>query len=332
MSRKTNSDAGAAKLNVREAETNEKRVRRSFPGPRGADVILRIAVERPAQAELMAHARESLDVEVCGVLIGTVCEDDEGPWVHVEAIIRGAAASQASTHVTFTQETWNRIHEGLERDHPKLRIVGWYHTHPGFGVEFSDMDLFIQKNFFGGPTQIALVTDPISGAVAVAVNTSAGIEYLPRYWVDGREQPCRAPDKTPSANTPPVTAPPDSVRALEARVGQLVQSFDELRRFHYRFLMTCGALFCVGLVVVVGYTLFKQWGSRLEPPKLNQIVPIPVQVGDKSVILGVAITEWQVPPELNSLLLQAEAIKEELAREAAKEAAQKNKTNSPPAK
>ena len=36
-----------------------------------------------------------------------------------------------------------------------LKIVGWYHTHPGFGVEFSEMDLFIQQNFFGGPAQIA---------------------------------------------------------------------------------------------------------------------------------------------------------------------------------
>lgn len=331
MARKTNSDA-PAKLTVRETESAEKRVRRTFPGPRGAEAALRVAVERPAQAELMAHARESLDVEVCGVLIGAVCEDDEGAWVHVESIIRGAAASQASTHVTFTQETWNKIHEQLERDYPKLRIVGWYHTHPGFGVEFSDMDLFIQKNFFGGPTQIALVTDPVSGAVAVAVNTAAGIQYLARYWVDGREQPCRAPEKNPTPNVPPMAAPPDSIRALEARVGQLIQSMDELRGFHYRFLMTCGALFCVALIAVVGYTIFKEWGSHLEPPKVNQLVPIPVQVGDKTVILGVAITEWQVPPELNSILLQAEMIKQEAARQAAEDAAKKTNTNSPPAK
>src|SRR5712675_1002427 len=50
------------------------------------------------------------------------------------AVERGAAASHGSTHVTFTQETWNHIHQSLERNYPKLQIVGWYHSHPGFGV------------------------------------------------------------------------------------------------------------------------------------------------------------------------------------------------------
>ncbi len=36
----------------------------------------------------------------------------------------------------------------MEEKHSSLSIVGWYHSHPGFGVEFSDMDMFIQKNFF----------------------------------------------------------------------------------------------------------------------------------------------------------------------------------------
>src|SRR6185436_11054025 len=103
------------------------------------------------------------------------------------------AASGGATHVTFTQATWDAIHATLEREHPKLRIVGWYHTHPGFGVEFSEMDVFIQRNFFSGPTQIALVTDPTTGAVALAITTPTGIDYLPRYWVDGREQTAKVP-------------------------------------------------------------------------------------------------------------------------------------------
>src|SRR5579859_7376112 len=159
------SGSGSAKVNVRDVSNGAMTVRRTFPGPRNAGSKLRVAMERSAYADLIAHAKSSLEAEVCGVLAGHFCEDDEGPFVSVEAIIVGTAAAEGGTHVTFTQDTWNAIHKTLELNHPKLKIVGWYHTHPGFGVEFSEMDLFIQRNFFPGPSHLALVTDPLSGAV-----------------------------------------------------------------------------------------------------------------------------------------------------------------------
>lgn len=317
------------KVSVRATSTPDKPVNRSFPGPRGAQSLLRVAVDRSAYAELIAHAKESLEAEVCGVLAGQICEDDEGVFVHVEAVIRGSAASQGSTHVTFTQATWNAIHESLERDHPKLRMVGWYHTHPGFGVEFSDMDLFIQRNFFSGPTQIALVTDPLSGAVAICVNTPDGIEYLTRFWVNGRDQQCVVPARDSVKPGASVSSPApagdvaQAVQALEARVNQLVQTVDEQRASFYQFLMFIGIVVCLGIVVSVGYFIYSQFASRNEPPKLNQYVPIPVQVGDKTVLLGVGVAEWQVPPELNAVYLQLEQLKREAQEKAAKESAKK---------
>jgi proteasome lid subunit RPN8/RPN11 len=329
--RDSKNEKDAARAGVRESASGGKPVRRTFPGPRGAAEILRVAVERSAYAELVAHAKGSLDAEVCGVLAGHVCEDDEGMFVDIEAVIRGSAASQGSTHVTFTQATWNEIYKILERDYPKLKIVGWYHTHPGFGVEFSEMDLFIQRNFFAGPSQIALVTDPLNGDVAICTNTPQGIEYLGRFWVDGREQQCRAPQRgaETAANDQPAnsaaSAAPGSAQALETRVSQLLQSLDELRRFHYRFMLSCGILFSLAIVLTVGYIIYSSWSSRVEPPKVNQIVPIPVQVGDKTVILGVAITSWEVPPELNSIMLQMESLKREAAEKAAKAEAEKSR-------
>ena len=46
--------------------------------------------------------------------------------------------------------------------YPDQRIVGWYHSHPGFGVFLSEHDLFIHRNFFSDPAQIAWVYDPHS--------------------------------------------------------------------------------------------------------------------------------------------------------------------------
>lgn len=303
----------------------EKPIWRTFPGPRRAGVALRVTVERSAYADLIAHAKESLEVEVCGVLAGQVCEDDEGLFVHIEAIVRGTAATQASTHVTFTQATWNAIHQTLEREHPKLKIVGWYHTHPGFGVEFSDMDLFIQQNFFSGPTQIALVTDPLSGAVAIAVNTPRGIEYLPKFWVDGREQICKQRQTSaPVAANVSVSEPPAdlarSVQTLEARVSQLVQALDEQRTSFYRLLVTLGLVLCIAILGTAAYIIYGDMTARLTPPKVEQFIPVPIQVDDKVVLMGVGIVNWEVPPELNATLLQLEQMKREAAEKDRKEA------------
>jgi proteasome lid subunit RPN8/RPN11 len=317
------------KVVVRPSGEGVKPVRRQFPGPRNADVALRVSFERRANADLIAHAKESLEVEVCGVLAGELCEDDEGPFVHVLAAIRGRAASEASTHVTFTQATWNSIHQTLERDYPNLKIVGWYHTHPGFGVEFSDMDLFIQQNFFGGPAQIAMVTDPLSGAVAICLNTAKGVRYLPRFWVDGHEQPCRvpAPKGQNAAETGGTVGPGNAgssdLAQLEARVSQLVQAMDEQRAWQHNFMLFCGFVFCLGVIVGVGYFIFKTYNSRLEPPQVRQMIPVAIQVGDKTVMLGVGVVEWKVPDELNAILLQEDLIRKEAAEREAKEIARK---------
>src|SRR5882672_6987486 len=216
-----------------------------FPGPRGVDVPLRAAFSKDAYAAVVSHAKESLDKEICGVLAGKVCEDEDGSFILVEAAIRGTAAKQANTHVTFTQETWNTIHNTMDKDYPKLSIVGWYHSHPGFGVEFSDMDLFIQKNFFRSPTQIGMVTDPLGGDVAMIVETSKGIEYINKFWVDGREHRCKVPAREMAATSSGDDAASVStgalekrIEAMETRIGQLIQASDDMRAWFYRIILT----------------------------------------------------------------------------------------------
>lgn len=297
------------KIDIRPSGAPEKPVRRSFPGPRASGVELRVAFERAAYADLIAHAKASLDTEVCGVLAGRICADDEGNFVHVETIVRGSAASEAATHVTFTQATWDSIHRTLDQDYPNLRIVGWYHTHPGFGVEFSDMDLFIQQNFFSGAAQIGFVIDPLSGAVAIIANATSGIEYLPRFWVDGREQVSQTRTVAkPTGGTETSSATPtegEAIKRLEDRISQLIQAQDDQRTSFYRFLYTIGFIVAFGMIAAVGYSIYSQYVSRNEPPRVNSFVPIPVQFGDKTVMVGVGVVQWDVPPELDSLLIKA---------------------------
>jgi proteasome lid subunit RPN8/RPN11 len=97
-----------------------------------------------------------MKAEVCGVLIGTMDNDR----TVIEACIAGVNAAQGGAHVTFTQDTWEHIYKIKDQQYPDDKIVGWYHSHPGFGVFLSEHDLFIHENFFSSPQQIAWVYDP----------------------------------------------------------------------------------------------------------------------------------------------------------------------------
>jgi proteasome lid subunit RPN8/RPN11 len=126
--------------------------------------------------QIRQHARGSSKAEVCGVLIGT----EDGGVTSVEASIPGAKAVQGGTHVTFTQDTWEHIYQIKDRDYPNARIVGWYHSHPGFGVFLSDHDTFIHKNFFSAARQVAWVYDPHSDEEGCFGWVEEKLERLPR--------------------------------------------------------------------------------------------------------------------------------------------------------
>jgi proteasome lid subunit RPN8/RPN11 len=122
-----------------------------------------ILIRRSVLNDIRAHALNQPDKEVCGVLVGTMFRDAIGPWGFVAANIRGNYAAGRNAQVTFTSETWTDIHRQMEERFPKQRILGWYHSHPGFGIFLSDMDVFIHEHFFSGPGQIAFVDDPKGG-------------------------------------------------------------------------------------------------------------------------------------------------------------------------
>ncbi len=152
-----------------------------FPGGRRAD--FRAFVDPAVHDAIWRHASEDTTVEVCGVLVGEWRRDAAGPFVAAVGSIRGTAATSKFAEVTFTHETWAKINAELDRDHAGRSIVGWYHTHPDFGVFLSDRDIFIHENFFSGPGQVALVVDPVRRTEGVFAWRGGRPELLPFVWV-----------------------------------------------------------------------------------------------------------------------------------------------------
>lgn len=140
------------------------------------------------EQDVYAHSFGSTDHEVGGVLVGT--RNPHGP-PNVEGSIRAQHAAENVSELTFTQDTWGYIHTAIERDYPWCEIVGWYHTHPGYGLFLSQQDRFIHRNFFQNRGQIALVIDPVAGEEAVY--RWSGDEIVEHY-----RQACAAPPRTTS--------------------------------------------------------------------------------------------------------------------------------------
>jgi proteasome lid subunit RPN8/RPN11 len=109
-----------------------------------------------ALAKILRHSVSFSGIEVAGVLIGKLIGDvveisdsDTGPQIGT------------SGHVKLASTVAPLIAEKIERQGRDEYIVGWYHSHPGFGCFLSSIDVETQvglQRMF--PQCVALVVDP----------------------------------------------------------------------------------------------------------------------------------------------------------------------------
>jgi proteasome lid subunit RPN8/RPN11 len=125
---------------------------------------LPIFVDLDVLADMEAHSQADTSVELGGVLLGGSYVDERGhPFVVVTDILRAAHYESTKGSFKFTHDTWSAISRERDQFPPELQMVGWYHTHPDWGVFLSGMDLFICDHFFNKRLDIAYVIDPCRG-------------------------------------------------------------------------------------------------------------------------------------------------------------------------
>jgi proteasome lid subunit RPN8/RPN11 len=145
---------------------------------------LPIFVDLDVMRDMEAHAVSNTRVELGGVMLGYQRLDFEGrPFVVITDCLRAEHYEATKGSFKFTHETWSQITRDRAKFKPELEMVGWYHTHPGWSVFLSGMDLFICDNFFNRPLDVALVIDPCTDdrgwfywANPTATSSSAAVE------------------------------------------------------------------------------------------------------------------------------------------------------------
>lgn len=139
---------------------------REVPAVNGP-VLVELAL--PLMAELVEYAVGDLRHEQGGFLLGRCREANGQVVVEVTAWVEAKYATHRQASLTFTHRDWEYLANEQERLYPALQVVGWFHTHPGFGVFLSAYDLFIHRYFFSSPEQVALVIDPVRKKAGVFV-------------------------------------------------------------------------------------------------------------------------------------------------------------------
>lgn len=140
------------------------------PGERRGTVIvdpgratppgLPVYVTRPALQGMLKRAQEAGDYEVGGFLLGGYHRWDQHAYVDITIQVPALKAESARAHLTFGNDVLREFHHTLDQRYPGKLVLGWYHTHPGYGLFLSSFDLFIQKGFYGQGHHVAVVIDP----------------------------------------------------------------------------------------------------------------------------------------------------------------------------
>jgi proteasome lid subunit RPN8/RPN11 len=107
------------------------------------------------------HVNSAWARRVGGILLGRPLDD----ITRVEAALPARQTEDFAGEIAFPPSVWEEAYAKLD-EHPGSRIVGWYHSHPGSGVAFSDYDRRMHTALFGEPFTMALVVDPVAERMA----------------------------------------------------------------------------------------------------------------------------------------------------------------------
>ena len=112
-----------------------------------------------ALLKMLKHGRAGVPMEVMGLMLGDFIDDYTVKCVDVFAMPQsGTGVSVEAVDPVFQ----TRMLDMLKQTGRPEMVVGWYHSHPGFGCWLSGVDINTQQSFEAlNQRAVAVVVDPI---------------------------------------------------------------------------------------------------------------------------------------------------------------------------
>jgi len=112
-----------------------------------------------ALLKMLRHGRAGVPMEVMGLMLGEFVDDYTVRVVDVFAMPQsGTGVSVEAVDDVFQAKMMDML---KQTGRPET-VVGWYHSHPGFGCWLSSVDINTQQSFEQlTPRAVAVVVDPI---------------------------------------------------------------------------------------------------------------------------------------------------------------------------
>lgn len=129
--------------------------------------------------------------EQAGLLVGRVHHDEgDGGFLVVEDAIDSSVGDERTGR--FGASTWQHARRIAKTRHPGKAIVGWFHTHPGTGLELSDEETDVHRKFFPEPWQVVYVVDPVQRDRNFHFKKGSTMQPAEGFRIFGKETPVPA--------------------------------------------------------------------------------------------------------------------------------------------
>lgn len=123
------------------------------------DTAEKIQISSLSLLKMLKHGRAGVPMEVMGLMLGQFVDDYTITCVDVFAMPQhGTGVSVEAVDPVFQT---NMLEMLKQTGRPEM-VVGWYHSHPGFGCWLSGVDMNTQQSFEQlNPRAVAVVVDPV---------------------------------------------------------------------------------------------------------------------------------------------------------------------------
>ncbi len=148
------------------------------------DVYFQERAFNKAREHFGGNAEKGL--EAIGFLVGEVFSFKGKKYVIVRDYLT-AENDATAVSVSFSRPAFKEISKRLAEENSGV-IVGWCHSHPGYGCFLSDTDVNTQKFFFPEEFHVAVVCDPLKGEWSAFKVNGGGYAPVPLAVIRPKER------------------------------------------------------------------------------------------------------------------------------------------------